>query len=79
MYVWYSTEYPFLESPSPKAFFIEIAGYVFKMFLKELCHRQFFGNFTNFFRIATFQNSGQLLQISPEIAVTSLLYLFNFF
>ena len=49
------------------------------MFLGELCHRQFFGNFTHFFRIVTFEIFRQLLQISPEIIAVSLLFRFNVF
>ena len=35
--------------------------------LKELGHECFFRNFPKFYRTATFQNSGLLLQISLEI------------
>ena len=56
---------------------IKIAGCGTTMLLRELRHLRFFGKFPNFFKITTFENSGRLLQISPEIMAKSLLLLFN--
>ena len=53
-----------------KAFCKKIAGCV-PTSLRELCHRRLFGNSPIFFRIATFQNFGRLLQIPPEIISVS--------
>ena len=61
-----------------KAFSIKIAGCVHTTLLWELSHRRFFGNSPIFFKKATFQDFGWLLQISPEIIVMSLISLFNF-
>ena len=58
-------------SPLLKGFCIKIAG-VPTTLLRELCHRQLFGILKFFFRIATFQNFGQLLRISPEIIMSLL-------
>lgn len=62
-----------------KLFYIKNAGCASTMLLQELCHIQFWGNFPKIFRIATLQNSGWVLQISPEIIVTSCFPCFVYF
>ena len=60
-------------------FRFKIAGGVLTRLFGELCHRRLFGNLPKFFKIASFQNSGRLLQMLPEIIDLSLISLLDFF
>ena len=44
----------------------KIVGCMFATLLQQLCHRRFPEDFLKLLSITTFQNSGRLLQISPE-------------